>query len=1130
MNLDQLINSFSPETLQAFLQREVTNFRPLPEDLTDLLHEREKGKFSQLSKLGEAEYEDVEELLVFTCHFSGELSERAAKKHQFELAKRVLKEEFKDGAIFVFYDGQGAFRFSFIRKYFGQKDRKYSNWKRYTYFVHPDRPNQTFRQRLSACSFQSLDEIQEAFSVEPLNKEFYQNIVRSFYGLVGGEVGKGKKREILEAQLQLPGGKSRARHQERQFAVRLIGRIIFCWFLKHKTSRQGQALIADHWLSPDNVSPNYYHGVLEPLFFEILNKPAKDRPKGLPEGHEAIPFLNGGLFEPQQGDDKDYYQPDNSNKANYALRIPDEWFKKLYQTLSQYNFTIDENSVNDAEVSIDPEMLGRIFENLLAEIDPDSGESARKATGSFYTPREIVDYMVVDSLTQFLHTQTQLDRDLLRELFDEDQPAEAAKDHRNQLLSLLSEIKILDPACGSGAFPMGVLHKLLVALRKLDPEASWWKEKQLSQISNALVRQQLKAKLDQASVEYARKLGVIQHSLYGVDIQPIAAEISKLRCFLSLVVDETIDDQQENRGVEPLPNLEFKFVTADSLLPLPEETDFGGIFHTNDELEELARIRDAYLQSYGPHKEELKQAFKDLQLRIYRTQSRRDPTGTSRAFLISAWNPFSHDKVDWFDPKWMFGVPGFHVVIGNPPYLRLQGIKATNPDFVPRAKKLYQSASKGNWDLYVLFTERGYELLAERGVLAYIQPHKFFQADFGIGIRNYLAKQKALLKIVDFGHEQVFSSATNYTCLLFLQPRAPKAFTYVDASDIRDWLAAPYAAEGFALPQPVKDQKWTFTNARTQRLLNCLRQQPQTLQDVTQKIFVGLQTSADKIYVLESLEETGELVRLYSRSLERQVEIERGLLKPFLMGKDVKRYEQPRAGSLVVFPYHLAEGQVELMTQEYLQAHFPKGWQYLIANREVLEAREGGKFSETWWQFSRPQNMLEFQHPKLMTRDLANGSEFTLDELSHYHTTTIYSFVFQARQKEAPAYWLGLLNSKLFWFFMQATGNVMRGGYFRFKTEYMRPFPVRSIQFGQAAERAQHDEVVGWVKQILAARADEAPTEGLEAQVDARFFHLYGFSEAEMLQLLQELPDIGEAERRRIQTAYRKLAQEHIPT
>ncbi|MCD8103116.1 MAG: hypothetical protein LUE26_11215 [Alistipes sp.] len=513
---------------------------------------------------------------------------------------------FYDAALVVYYN-DSQWRLSYICD---MKDGKTAP-KRFTY-VFGD-PEQTYRTPISRFDFiktkgATRENIHEAFSVDALNKDFYRFIADQFYRLVGATTGKGKNKVDHERIMKLPDNPDNLTFQE--FAVRLIGRTVFCWFLKEKKSKDGIPLLPAKLLSSKSLDTykDYYHSVLERIFFQTLNTPMKERVDSLPDGCELIPFLNGGLFDYHPND---FYQPEPDGLSKYRddLNIPDEWFFKLFSEFEQYNFTIDENSPDDIEVSVDPEMLGRIFENLLAEIDPDSGETARKATGSFYTPREIVDYMAIESLVYYLNRKTDIDKDRIYPLF---KPVDNLPEFKNPekvaLLKALDELKILDPACGSGAFPMGVLMKITGALQILDKDAAWWKQRQIEKIDNAKVRQDMQEKLDTATVEYARKIGIIQNTLYGVDIQPIAAEISKLRCFLTLIVDENVNDSKPNRGVEPLPNLEFKFVTADSLMKLPETTDFGGLFagNTYELTEKLTQLRIDYMQSYGKRKQEIK--------------------------------------------------------------------------------------------------------------------------------------------------------------------------------------------------------------------------------------------------------------------------------------------------------------------------------------------------------------------------------------------------------------------------------------------------------------------------------------------------------------------------------------------
>lgn len=690
--------------------------------------------------------------------------------------RALLRDIYKydvDGAIIVFVQG-AKWRLSFVSEIKvlndeGEVIKQATEPKRYTYLLGDNEKVRTPSDRLSKLSGKilSLKDILNAFSVEALNEEFYKIIQGFFYNLIGGETSKGKKvTNHGDGILQLPGASKENRQIYQEFAVRLIGRTVFCWFLKMKKTPMEESLLPEKLLSSEAVKANrnYYHNILERLFFQTLNAPMEKRLPNLPVGSDKIPFLNGGLFEHGE---QDYFIPSEITGLNEnfeTLEIKDQWFINFFEELEKYNFTIDENSVTDVEVSVDPEMLGRIFENLLAEIDPDSRATARKATGSFYTPREIVDYMATESLVQYLHNKTTLEQEKIRPLFkmtEQELPAFTPSEKEN-ILDALDKIKILDPACGSGAFPMGILQKTVQALQKLDKDAEWWIERQVNVNTHPVARQAVREKL-QSNPEYARKIGIIQNSLFGVDIQPIAAEISKLRCFLTLIVDENINDTLPNRGIEPLPNLEFKFVTADTLIKLPEEQDFGGLFNSNDDLAHLETIRQDYLQSYGPQKGLLKHKFKSIHEKIAEQQtSNRAVDVNSRAYLISTWNPFEHAKSNWFDTKWMFGVEKFDIVIGNPPYVQLQKEQG-------RLAKLY---SKQNYktflrtgDLYILFIERSHELLKSDGVLAFINPNTWLQS-FSFGeARKYFVNSFDWIQIMIT--DKIFSATVDTHCLIF---------------------------------------------------------------------------------------------------------------------------------------------------------------------------------------------------------------------------------------------------------------------------------------------------------------------------------------------------------------------------
>ncbi len=431
-------------------------------------------------------------------------------------------------------------------------------------------------------------------------------------------------------------------------------------------------------------------------------------------------------------------------------------------------------------------------------------------------------------------------------------------------------------------------------------------------------------------------------------------------------------------------------------------------------------------------------------------------------------------------------------------------MQQTQPEFVPIYRDRFQSA-KGSFDIYALFVERGYELLGSHGQLAYILPHKFFQASFGAGLRKLLTERKALREIVRFGAQQVFDEATTYTCLLFLTAQPQSAFDLLEVRSLEKGdevlLAArsrrehPDYAHG-TLDAPTGDD-WDFTLGENNKVMQRLQQHPRTLGDITRKIFVGLQTSADKIYVLKLVQDKGEVLRCYSKQLDAEIDIERGLTRPFLMGKDVHRYEPARPGNVVIFPYWIRDGRAALMSQAEIQQQFPLGWKYLQTNKAELAAREHGRFANEWWCFSRPQNMTEFLATKLMTPDICARPEMTLDATGDlYHTTTLYSFVFKPEVKESPRYFLGLLNSKVIWYFVKVTGTPLRGDYYRFKTEYLRPFPIPDAT---PEQQRLIETLVGYVLALKREAADLADPPSLlivmaawfEQLIDALVYELY---------------------------------------
>ncbi|MCU0287141.1 MAG: hypothetical protein MUF15_12200 [Acidobacteria bacterium] len=371
----------------------------------------------------------------------------------------------------------------------------------------------------------SLADLKERFSLEVVNKEFYREIALLFTKLIGGKRQEGNKTNEYQTILRLS---SIINHEKMQeFAVRLIGRVVFCWFLKKKAVPGGLPLIPEEILSLQAVlnNKNYYHTILEKLFFQVLNTPPEKRRDEFKHGYFAhIPFLNGGLFEAHEDD---VYEIDSFTGLSHLndVIVPDAWLEDFFKLLETYNFTIDENTSMDVELSVDPEMLGWIFENLLAEINPETGETARKSTGSYYTPRPIVEYMVDESLKQYLKTKTNIDEKKLdyllsfsRDMEELSEIERINEEEKQTLIDALDQIRIIDPACGSGAFPMGVLQKLVLILEKIDPKSENWLEKQLEKVPYAF-RKHVRQSLGKENVNYIHKMGLIRNAIYNFRCQ-----------------------------------------------------------------------------------------------------------------------------------------------------------------------------------------------------------------------------------------------------------------------------------------------------------------------------------------------------------------------------------------------------------------------------------------------------------------------------------------------------------------------------------------------------------------------------------------------------------------------------------
>ncbi|MDQ1341363.1 MAG: hypothetical protein QG567_2521, partial [Campylobacterota bacterium] len=384
----------------------------------------------------------------------------------------------------------------------------------------------------------------------------------------------------------------------------------------------------------------------------------------------------------------------------------------------------------------------------------------------------------------------------------------------------------------------------------------------------------------------------------------------------------------------------------------------------------------------------------------------------------------------------VFAQGGFDVVIGNPPYVRVQGLKS-NYELEAKAYEEKYKAATGNYDIYALFLEMSFGMLKPKGKLSFILPHKFLISDFGSGIRGFLAENRAVDSLLHFGSEMVFQEASTYTCIVTLSHNNEKLnFKSISPKDIFsnfDFDSISY--------EKLNSSKWNLSNNDISKVLEKINRQPLTVKDIFAKIFQGAKTGSDDIFLLLQTKDG-----LYSKMLDKVVEVENGLLKPMLKGEDISRYANLQNRYFVIFPYLLEDAKVNPMSEEYIKENFPKGYEYLKANEEFLRGREKRRFDnpKEWFLFSRNQGVNYFHFRKIIIQELSLGSNLTFDNIGMCHAGQ-YSMVKKADVKEEDKFFLALLNSSLMWFFIKNTSTEFRGGYFAYQTKYIEPFPLPKL-------------------------------------------------------------------------------------
>ena len=875
----------------------------------------------------------------------------------------------------------------------------------------------------------------DAFNFEPINRKFYKELVDRFSVLREHLVSKGFQDQDAV-----------------MFSTRLIGRLLFVWFLRKKNlinEKVGYFELTDTY-----EQTKYYKERLEKLFFETLNTDILDRDFE----DNKTPYLNGGLFEATR---TDFY-------LDTKLSIPDGFFSQFYEVLSHYNFTVDESSPEFEQVAVDPEMLGRIFESLLAEQRTETGAQARKAKGAFYTPREIVSYMCEESLKEYLKSKIPDDsfRDVrIQEIVSMSESVFRDQDHNKRrdwkpyqtpMIKALDELTVFDPAVGSGAYPMGMLHLLVKVYTRLDGKY----EKNISKL----------------------KRDILSRSLYGSDIEITAIEISRLRAWLSLVVD-----MEDGEQVAPLPNLEFHFVCANTLISLDSNQGLSDMV----DRKKLSEIREKY---YNTNSKIQKAKFK---------KDYEKALNSSNLSLLSnvdnqlkTYRPFDHEsRASFFDPDLMFGIDKFDVVIGNPPYVGEKGHKEI---FQPIAKsplgvKFYQ----GKMDLFYFFFHIALDLLKSGGVMSYITTNYYVTATGAKKLREDIENRSDILSFINFGELKIFESALgqhNLITILQKDHHNKKAFT------------ANVKGKGFATAEQLSnivtrldpsteyadiEQKDLFKggnivskSSELENILDKIKNNSNLLSSIC-KVNQGIVTGADKVsaahlkkYNWDS--KKGDGIFVLSDQESRKIK-DKNVLKNWYKNSDANKW--------------ITENE----TQEKIIYGEDSGssvTEHLEKFRENLEKRrEVHKGVRSWYDLWRAREQSIFEGEKIVAPQRSKRNTFGYNNIPWYAASDVF-FITQPKDEYTLKFLLGVLNSNLVYIWLYNRGK-RKGEMLETIAEPLSKIPIPKINPQNKHIADEIEKITNGIVKIKSENKD-TDTKDLEKEIDVLVYELYELTDGEI--------------------------------
>ncbi len=977
--------------------------------------------------------------------------------------------------MFCYRKNESVLRFSYVSETWGfNKQGEYekvsTDTKRYTYLLGENRGCRTAIDQFTSLkeSKQALSDITAAFSVEALTKQFYKDLFEWYQWAIEPS-----------SNVTFPNNiaiEDDDRDDIEKKMIRLITRIMFVWFIKQKDLVPHRIFDID-FLSTilkdfdphSKTSGTYYNAILQNLFFATLNRAIVDEEGNkrrfataskkdiktlyryaemfsisedkVIELFSEVPFLNGGLFEcldktktidgVEQAFNFDGFSRNDSKFADGRYRnravVPNNLFfepeKGLISILNRYNFTIEENSPEEQQVALDPELLGKVFENLLGAYNPETKETARNQSGSFYTPREIVNYMVDESLIAYLG-----DTAFVRSLFSNYFTFKQSKIEDYKVVAeKLKAVKVLDPACGSGAFPMGLLNRMIDILQKISPNENL----------------------------YDLKLSIIENCIYGSDIQSIATQISKLRFFISLICDCEKDSSKPNYGIPTLPNLETKFVAANSLIDRKNKGKVvqGNLFVDTEIMNLKAQLKECRHEHFKADSASKKIRLRKLdeKLRGELTELLSQGYGSQLgAEQLAAWNPYDQNAVSpFFDPEWMFGISdGFDIVIGNPPYIQLQNNGG-------ELARLYQDCGFETFartgDIYCLFYERGWQLLKDNGHLCYITSNKWMRAGYGEKTRGFFASKTNPRLLIDFAGVKIFESATVDTNILLFsrsnnQKKTICAVTNKQNSNsvnnLSDFVQQQNSICGFE-----SSDSWVILSPIEQSIKRKIEAVGTPLRDWDIQINYGIKTGFNDAFII-STEKRNEILSNCRNADERQRTEE--LIRPILRGRDIKRYGYDWANLWLIyipwhFPYQFDESiqgaseKAESAFKEQYQAVYSHMLQYKEALSQRNKAETGIRYE--WYAMQRwgAKYWEDFSKPKIIFQEIVQSSQFLYDFDTHYMCNDTGRIIVG---NNLP-FILAVLNSKIFFYAVKKFygGGVLGEHGIRMKHTFFGNFP-----------------------------------------------------------------------------------------